>query len=95
MSEAGKYLNGSHEVEEMACILCERIQEMIMNHIEFVSFDELCAEISWIEGDREILTGRAPSCKFGTHLSSGGECLAPFENTTNKNKEPYRVWLIY
>ena len=43
-------LNGSHDVEETAYVPFERAYKIKIWHVEFVSFDELAPEISWIKG---------------------------------------------
>ena len=54
---------------------------MIWTYVEFVSFDvsfdELGAEISWIDGVSRIQAGGNPSGQSGGHLSPGGGCFAP------------------
>ena len=50
---------------------------MIRRHVEFVSFDELGAEISLIKGGPGKVTGGTPSGQSGGHLSPGGDCFAP------------------
>ena len=49
-----------------------------MIDIEFVSFDELEPEISWIKGGPGNQTGGTPSDQSGAPLLPGGECFAPF-----------------
>ena len=52
------------------------IKIMIID-VEFVSFDELEPEISWIKGGPGNKTGGTPSDQSGGPLSLGGECFAP------------------
>ena len=52
-AKACRYHNGSREVGKMACIPLERSSKMIINHVEFVSIDELHAEILGSKGVQE------------------------------------------
>ena len=58
---------------------------MIIIHVEFVSFDELGAEISLIKGGQITQTGGTPSRHSDGPLSPGGECFAPQEGATIQN----------
>ena len=53
---------------------------MIVSHVEFVSFHELGAEISWIKGGPGQQTGGTPWDTPKGHIpkSPGGECFAPY-----------------
>ena len=67
---------------------------MIVSHVEFVSFDELGAEISWIKGGPGSQTGGTPSRQSGGHLSPGGEIFAPhFENKHKEHPGASRITL--
>ena len=67
----------SREVGETAYIPSERASKIMVVHIEFVSFDELEPEISWIKGGPGKPAGGTPSRQSGGHLLPGGECFAP------------------
>ena len=79
-AKACRYLNGSREVGNMTCIPLERSSKMIMVDIEFVSFDERGAEISWIKVSTGEQTGGTSWDTPKGHIpkSPGGECFAPF-----------------
>ena len=67
---------GSRPRTETAHIT-ERASKMMMTHVEFVSFDELEPEISWIKGGPGAPAGGRVSRQSGGPPSPGGECFAP------------------
>ena len=59
---------------------------MIRNHIEFVSFHALGAEILWIKGGPGVQAGGTPSGQSGGQVSPGRECFAPFGHLKSGDK---------
>ena len=57
--------------------------------VEFISFDELEPEISWIKGGPGVPAGGRVSGQSGVPCLPGGECFAPLPvNLPNSQKQP-------
>ena len=68
---------GSRPRTETAYIPTERASKMMNMHVEFISFDELEPEISWIKGGPGPPAGGRVSRQSGVPCRPGGECFAP------------------
>ena len=70
-------VEGSRPRTETAYIPTERASKMMNIDVEFISFDELEPEISWIKGGPGPPAGGRVSGQSGVPCLPGGECFAP------------------
>ena len=66
---------------------------MFLSHVEFVSFDDLGAEISRIKGSPGQQTGETHWDTPNGHIpkSPGGECFAPLESKDVNEKNDHKL----